>query len=44
MKFRSVSIAYSITKSRNEKEKTLKLEHDKPFLNITFTPALLLSS
>jgi hypothetical protein len=28
MKFRSVSIAYSITKSRNEKEKTLKLEND----------------
>ena len=28
MKIRSVSIAYSITKSRDEKEKTLKLEND----------------
>jgi hypothetical protein len=28
MKIRSVSIAYSINKSRDEKEKTLKLEND----------------
>jgi hypothetical protein len=28
MKIRSVSIAYSIRKSRDEKEKTLKLEND----------------
>jgi hypothetical protein len=28
MKIRSVSIAYSIKKSRDEKEKTLKLEND----------------
>ena len=28
MKIRSGSIAYSIKKSRNEKEKTLKLEND----------------
>jgi hypothetical protein len=34
MKIRSVSITYSIRKSRDEKEKTLKLENDIQILEI----------